>query len=327
MASNLYVGAQEFTSPALDCNFHDVALKLWSDAPYRNALYGGKNKAGIAVVSTNVALAACGAKLTVTALNDAAALYVVGGPFTSGTTAGSAGIGGGPSQHAGTIDIRGGAVTAVAGTLGSTDGAAGIGGGSKGSYHAITISGGTVSASGTHCGSAIGTGRTGSKGGVIAISGGRVTTSVAGGLTYGYTIGGGYESSGGTIQISGGTVSANSGIGGPAGGAVVTITGGSISQTEVDKPAPTDGSQRVYRVTTTVLNGTAPVRNAKVAVRGPRGYGVNDIYTDANGKLYFYLPNGTRRFHVGDQRYQYTVANAAATAVPISEDQTILILR
>ena len=327
VASNLYVGAQEFTSAALDCNFHDVALKLWSDAPYRNALYGGKNRAGIAVVSTNVALAASGAKLTVTALNDAAALYVVGGPFTSGTTAGSAGIGGGPSQHAGTIDIRGGAVTAVAGTLGSTDGAAGIGGGSKGSYHAITISGGTVSATGTHCGSAIGTGRAGAKGGIIAISGGRVTTSVAGGITYGYTIGGGYESSGGTIQISGGTVSANSGIGGPAGGAVVTITGGSISQTEVNKPAPTDGSQRVWRVTTTVLDGAAPVRNAKVAVRGPRGYGVNDIYTDANGKLYFYLPNGTRRFYVGDQRYQYTVANAAATAVPISEDQTILILR
>ena len=108
---------------------------------------------------------------------------------------------------------------------------------------------------------------------------------------------------------------------------MVTITGGSISQTEVNKPAPTDGSQRVWRVTTTVLDGAAPVRNAKVAVRGPRGYGVNDIYTDANGKLYFYLPNGTRRFHVGDQRYQYTVANAAATAVPISEDQTILILQ
>ena len=95
----------------------------------------------------------------------------------------------------------------------------------------------------------------------------------------------------------------------------------------MDKPAPTDGSQRVYRVTTAVFNGTAPVRNAKVTVRGPRGYGVNDIYTDANGKLYFYLPNGTRRFYVGDQRYQYTVANAAATAVPISENPTILTLR
>ena len=42
---------------------------------------------------------------------------------------------------------------------------------------------------------------------------------------------------------------------------------------------------------------------------------------------YFYLPNGTRRFYVGDQRYQYTVANAAATAVPISENPTLLLLR
>ena len=327
IASNLYVGAQEFSSPALDCNFHDVALKLWSDAPYRNAFYGGKNKAGIAVVSTNIANAACGAKLTITALNAAAALYVVGGPYTSGNTDGSTGIGGGTGQHAGTIDIRGGAVTAAAGTLGSNNGAAGIGGGTRGSYHAITISGGTVSATGSYCGSAIGTGRAGAKGGVIAISGGRVTTSVAGGLTYGYAIGGAYESTGGTIQISGGTVSASSGIGAPSTGAVLTITGGSISQTEVNKPAPTDGSQRVYRVTTTVLDGTAPVRNTKVTVRGPRGYGVNDIYTDANGKLYFYLPNGTRRFYVGDQRYEYTVANAAATAVPISEGPTTLMLR
>ena len=35
----------------------------------------------------------------------------------------------------------------------------------------------------------------------------------------------------------------------------------------------------------------------------------------------------TRRFYVGDQRYQYTVANAAATAVPISENPTLLLLR
>ena len=62
-------------------------------------------------------------------------------------------------------------------------------------------------------------------------------------------------------------------------------------------------------------------------LRGPRGYGVNDIYTDANGKLYFYLPNGTRRFYVGAQRYQYTVADAATTAIPISEGPTTLMLR
>ena len=324
VASNLNVSALELASPALDCNFHDVALKLWSDAPYRNSFYGGPNKAGIAVVSTNIANAAGGAKLTITALNDAAALYVVGGPYTSGNTAAAAGIGGATSQHAGTIDIRGGTITANAGSQSGNAGAAGIGGGYTGSYHAISISGGTVSATASKEGAAIGTARKGVKGGVISISGGRITTATSGSS---YTIGGGYESAGGTILISGGTVSANAGIGGPAGGAVLTITGGSISQTEVNKPAPTDGSQRVYRVTTTVLNGAAPVRNAKVTVRGPRGYGVNDIYTDANGKLYFYLPNGTRRFHVGDQRYQYTVANAAATAVPISENPTLLLLR
>lgn len=324
VASNLYVSAQEFTSPALDCNFHDVALKLWNDASYRNSFYGGLNKAGISVVSTNIARADCGAKLTITALNDNAELYVVGGSYTSANTTGSAGIGGGVGQSAGTIDIQSGIITIAAGALGSNDGAAAIGGGCKGSYHAITISGGTVSATGTHCGSAIGTGRAGAKGGVIAISGGRVTTSVAGGITYGYTIGGGYQSSGGTIKISGGTVSAPSGIGAPTDGAVVTITGGSVSQYEVNKPAPTDGSQRVYRVTTTVLNGNTPVKNAKVSVRVLRNYGVKDIYTDASGKLYFYLPNGSRRFRVDDNRYQYTVNSANTTAVQFFEWPTIL---
>ena len=325
VASNLYVSAEEFATPALDCNFHDVALALWSDAPYRNCFYGGPNKAGIAVVSTNIANAAGGAKLTVTALNDAAALYVVGGTYSSGNTSAAAGIGGGANQHAGTIDIRGGTITANAGSQSGNAGSAGIGGGYTGSYHAISISGGTVSATASKEGAAIGTGRSGAKGGVIAISGGRITTSIP--ASSAYTIGGGYQSSGGTILISGGTVSANAGIGGPSAGAVLTITGGSISQAEKNNPAPTDGSQRVYRVTTTVLDGAAPVRNTKVTVRGPRGYGVNDIYTDANGKLYFYLPNGTRRFYVGDQRYQYTVADAAATAVPISANQTILLLQ
>ena len=327
VASNLNLSAQEFTSPALDCNFHDVALKLWSDAPYRNDLHGGMNNAGISVVSTNIARADCGAKLTITALNDSAALYVAGGPFTKTSTRGSAGIGGRAGQNAGTIDIRGGTITVKAGTEGSNDGAAAIGGGAAASYHSISISGGTVSATGTHCGSAIGTGRSGAKGGVIAISGGRVTTSVAGGLTYGYTIGGGYQSSGGTIKISGGTVSAPSGIGAPESGAVVTITGGSVSQYEVNKPAPTDGSQRVYRVTTTVLNGNTPVKNAKVSVRVLRNYGVKDIYTDANGRLYFYLPNGSRRFRVDDKRYQYTVNSAATTATQFFEWPTILLLK
>ena len=322
--SNLNLSAQEFASPALDLNFHDVALKLWSDPSYRNDLYGGMNNAGISVVSTNIARADCGAKLTITALNDSAALYVVGGPFTKTSTRGSAGIGGRAGQNAGTIDIRGGTITVKAGTEGSNDGAAAIGGGAAASYHSISISGGTVSASGEFCGSAIGTGRSGAKGGVISISGGKVSTSVKGGLTYGYTIGGGYQSSGGTVKISGGTVSAPSGIGAPESGAVVTITGGSVSQYEVNKPAPTDGSQRVYRVTTTVLNGNTPVKNAKVSVRVLRNYGTNDIYTDASGKLYFYLPNGSRRFRVDDNRYQYTVNSAATTATQFFEWPTIL---
>jgi hypothetical protein len=322
IASNLYVSAQELANPALECNFHDVALNLWSDAPYRNTFYGGANKAGISVVSTNIARADCGAKLTITALNDSAALYVVGGPYTKGNTSASAGIGGSVGKDAGAIDIRGGTITVKAGTQDGNAGAAAIGGGYNKSYHSISISGGVISATASKEGAAIGTGRKGAKGGVIAISGGKITSSTSGGS---YTIGGGYQSSGGTIKISGGTVSAPAGIGAPSSGGTVTITGGTIWHDKFN-PSPTDGSQRVYRVTTTVLDGTAPVKNAKVSVRVLRNYGVKDIYTDANGKLYFYLPNGSRRFRVNDNRYQYTVNSAATTAAQFFEWPTILSL-
>lgn len=322
IASNLYVSAQELANPALECNFHDVALNLWSDAPYRNAFYGGANKAGISVVSTNIARADCGARLTIAALNPSAALYVSGGPFTSGNTSASAGIGGSVGKDAGSIDIRGGTITVKAGSQDGNAGAAAIGGAYNKSYHSISISGGIISATGSKEGAAIGTGRKGAKGGVIAISGGKITSSTSGGA---YTIGGGYQSSGGTILISGGTISANAGIGAPSSGAVVKITGGTIWYDKFN-PSPTDGSQRVYRVTTTVLNGTTPVKNAKVSVRVLRNYGVKDIYTDANGKLYFYLPNGSRRFRVNDKRYQYTVNSAATTAAQFFEWPTILSL-
>ncbi len=322
IASNLYVSAQELANPALECNFHDVALNLWSDAPYRNAFYGGANKAGISVVSTNIARADCGARLTVAALNPSAALYVSGGPFTSGNTSASAGIGGSVGKDAGSIDIRGGTITVNAGTQSENAGAAAIGGGYNKSYHSISISGGIISATGSKEGAAIGTGRKGAKGGVIAISGGKITSSTSGSS---YTIGGGYQSSGGTILISGGTISANAGIGAPSSGAVVKITGGTLWQSKFN-PAPTDGSQKVYRVTTTVLNGNTPVKNAKVSVRVLRNYGVKDIYTDANGKLYFYLPNGSRRFRVNDNRYEYTVNSAATTAAQFFEWPMILSL-
>lgn len=321
IASNLYVSAVELPSPALDCNFHDVALKLWSDVPYRNEFYGGPNKAGIAVVSTNIALVECGAKLTISELNPDAALYVEGGSYTSTSTSGSAGIGGGIGQHAGAIDIQGGKITVNAGAQPGNAGGTAIGGPYSRSYHSISISGGTVSATGTKEGAAIGTGRVGAKGGVIAISGGRITASTKG---YGYGIGGGYESAGGIIQITGGTISGS--IGARSAGAVVTINGGTFLSSSFN-PAPTDGSQKVYRVTTTVLDGTTPIKNKKVSVRVLRNYGVKDIYTDANGRLYFYLPNGSRRFRVDDKRYQYTVNSAATTATQFFEWPTILLLK
>jgi len=129
-----------------------------------------------------------------------------------------AGIGGigdgdvnGKSGDGGTINISGGTVTAIGGSLG-----AGIGGGDDGKGGIINISGGIVTAIGTNGGAGIGGGIIGD-GGTITISGGKVTAigSIGSGGPYGRnsaSIGGGSApqstsgGSGGTITISGGTV-------------------------------------------------------------------------------------------------------------------------
>ena len=225
-----------------------------------------------------------------------------GGTVTATGRGGGAGIGGGSGGAGGTVAINGGSVSATGDTYG-----AGIGGGYQGAGGMATISGGAVTATGGQNGAGIGGGYQGA-GGMATISGGRVTATggyQAGGIGAGF----GEFTSCGPVEISGGTVVATagenyygdfggySGIGGP-----VTFSGGSIRAAHGNVwNAPSNGTARVWCVT--VPNLTP---GAAVALSGlPVGYGTDDIFADAEGKVYLWLPDG---------RYEFTANGTYRTA-------------
>ena len=230
----------------------------------------------------------------------------------------AAGIGGGADGAGGTVTISGGTVTATGG-----DGSAGIGGGYSGAGGTVTIEGGTVTATGGYGGAGIGGGGYGD-GGTVTISGGTVTieggTVTATGGYGGAGIGGGYVGEGGTVTISGGTVTATGNNGGHdigMGGAGSTsgtniFTGGSVylhHGTITNWPIHAAAAS-VYCVTV----GGLPA-NESVALSGlPADYGTTDIFADAAGKAYLWLPNGDYSFTAGGLPYAATVDNADTTA-------------
>ena len=248
-------------------------------------------------------------------------ISISGGEVTATGGYGGAGIGGGMYGAGSSITISGGMVTTTGG-----NGGAGIGSGYHESASNISISGGTVIAKGGYNGAGIGGGKNGA-GSSITISGGMVTTT---GGAYGAGIGGGYYGVGSNITISGGTVTATggenaAGIGGGdsrdgnditiSGGTVtategyggagigggnwgstgkVTITGGSVKTTNGALTGVTNGTDEVY---CTVVDLTEEFGiEAAVTDVGDTAYGMKDVMTDADGKIYMYLPadeNGT----------------------------------
>ena len=222
-----------------------------------------------------------------------------------------AGIGGGHHGSGGMVNVYGGTVTATG------DDGAGIGGGSNGGGGTVNIYGGTVTATGGKYGAGIGGGYSGG-GGTVNVYGGTVTAT---GSSYGAGIGGGFMSGGGTVNISGGMVTATGGIYGGAGigggysdgGGAVVISGGSIwargSRGAAAIGPGKDGSggtlknsdgDNVYLTTVTVKDGGgAAVASSNISLLSWGAgsayyvYGVNDVKTDASGKLYLYLPAGT----------------------------------
>lgn len=114
-----------------------------------------------------------------------------------------------------------------------------------------------------------------------------------------------YYSSSSTVHYMGGTVEGiNTSLGINFGGltginANVIITGGSIHSVQEGTQfgnhiPPTNGSTRVYLTTITLGEGATLAKQAYVtALTGAGSYGINQMHTDDEGKLYLWLPNGT----------------------------------
>ena len=220
---------------------------------------------------------------------------------------GGAGIGGGMYGAGISITISGGMVTATGGSYG-----AGIGSGYHESASNIIISGGTIIATGGYNGAGIGGGKNG-VGSDISISGGEVTAT---GGSCGAGIGGGYYGVGSNITISGGTVTATgrgtkSDIGGGNGGSTgtVTITGGSVKTTNSVLTGVINGNDTVY---CTVVDLTDEYgTEAAVTDASETAYGMKDVMTDADGKIYMYLPAGETSILLGMYYYTGTVSAEA----------------
>ena len=263
-------------------------------------------------------------------------ISISGGEVTATGGYGGAGIGGGMYGAGSSITISGGMVTTTGG-----NGGAGIGSGYHESASNISISGGTVIAKGGYNGAGIGGGKNGA-GSSITISGGMVTTT---GGAYGAGIGGGYYGVGSNITISGGTVTATggenaAGIGGgdSRDGNDITISGGTVTATEgyggagigggnwgsTGKVTITGGSVKTTNgALTGVTNGTDEVyytevdlseeygAEAAVTDVGETAYGMKDVMTDADGKIYMYLPAGETSILLGMYYYTGTVSAEA----------------
>ncbi|MBR1563902.1 MAG: hypothetical protein IJ650_00995 [Paludibacteraceae bacterium] len=170
----------------------------------------------------------------------------------------------------------------------------------------ITINGGVITAKAGSESAGIGASNAG-KLGNITINGGQIT---ARGDAYSSGIGGSYISKGTvTITINGGTVIARSGYycknasigkgnGTHSGTVSVVINGGSIralGEKGADDGAvlnPTNGTDEVKLFTYT-LTGEEGVKVTEGHIKNyvlGKDYGINDVYTDEEGKLYFWLP-------------------------------------
>ena len=178
---------------------------------------------------------------------------------------------------------------------------------------AIYIKGGKITATGGYGAAGIGGANEGYNSGGIYISGGIVNAtggkySSRDSWENGAGIGGGGYEYGGNVVISGGTVTANApdlynggaGIGGGSpysGHASIKITGGSVLASSASAAAlgvtPIDStSSAVYLTTLTVPDAASTMVTSLTVKQGENtlSYGSGDIQTDANGKLYLYLP-------------------------------------
>ena len=175
----------------------------------------------------------------------------------------------------------------------------------------VSITGGaedSLYAQGTHIGAGIGgreatfTSYAFANSGTISIKGGVITaigTSLAAG------IGGGEYGYGGVINISGGTINATgggAGIGGGYGGresivTSLTVTGGSINTKSMGITPVNAAKKQVFLTTVTIPAAVSTAVSALTVRQGGSvvPYSITGMKTDANGKLYLYLPANASR--------------------------------
>ena len=256
---------------------------------------------------------------------------ISGGTVTAIGWWGGAGIGSGREDGVGvSTTISGGLITAN-----GSSGGAGIGGGQGSSSNAVSIVGGDITAKGGTAAPGIGTGdQLGAytqTGDTISISGGIIWVQAHVGASPGFvnaaSIGCSDMGSCGAISISGGTIlfaenqlwHIGAGRRKYATAESVTISGGSIAAGEnLIDPAPSNGVDRVYRVTVDVGAANTKVESlAVVKDDAAFGYGTNDLFTDASGNLRLWLPNGEYEFVVAGAHWTATVADDATTAVVV----------
>ena len=282
---------------------------------------------------------------------DCGVVTVYGGEIKAVGAIQGAGIGGGTGGNLRGFTMYDGTVT-VKGKKG-----AGVGGGKGGTITGpIAVHGGLLTATSlsndaqdpTNYSAAIGAGR-GGKTGPIRITGGRVYAY--GRAKYGEAsagIGGSLvmarEGTDGGIEISGGTVFACGGyqdegvFGSDIGDGMtysrttvnnnpVVITGGNVVLAHFDNERARfsqsncavtnlaqDASGRVLHAVVVPLS----TPDAPVEISGLAGYGTRDLYADASGDLYLWLPDGDYTFAIGETRWAATVAGADTVAQLVS---------
>ena len=145
----------------------------------------------------------------------------------------------------------------------------GIGSGDCGDLY---IEGGTIYAKASHDNMAIGHAQNGSDS-VVYYTGGTVEGICEGAQFYG-----GLTGKNAQVIITGGSLH--------------SVNWGNLPQIHTH---PTNGSTNVYLTTITLGEGAALAKQAKVTAPlvGAESYGINQMHTDDEGKLYLWLPNGT----------------------------------
>jgi len=189
----------------------------------------------------------------------------------------------------------------------------------------LTIRGGTDGTGSLHAvggsnGAGIGANPNNTNGSSMTIIGGSVITEgdVAG-------IGGGSDGAAAfNVAITGGNVSGTIGGGSACAPIDITVSGGSVNAVRTGE-TPTNGSGTAVQLYTLTIKNENDNPLADTAVTALTAtpvlgytYGMTDVKTDANGKLYVYLPAGKTAVSVtaGGVNYSGSVTDSAATLLP-----------